>query len=382
MKNIVILIKNNLKRAILIKPFNFIISLLGPFLILIIVMKINLVGGGHIKVGLIEEDKSKSSINIVEELRKYEGFTLIEIEEEYIDELFSNKDIDIVVKFKKGFEESILIDGKEKFIDTYSIEDSGELDIVKNVIDNETRSFFEISQSSKDNKESYYSSLKDYSENKDKILTKMSLNDLYKDYLNSNIFIGFIISFILLKGLKHSYRVFIEKEDFIYNRIFMAPVKTYEYYVADILSGVIDVTLQILLTILGINLIKVNIGVSNLNLFIILFFVGLVSLSLCICLRTFTKNRNELSNIYNFIHITLIMISGLFIPSEMLPDIVNKISYFTPTKWAGESISTIQQGGSLQDIGLNILVLSLFTLVFLLIGIYRTRNEEKSNLIL
>jgi len=382
MRNIVVLIKNNLKMAILVKPFKFILSLLAPFLILLVFIKFLSGGGGYIKVGVIDEDNSISSTSIVNELKEYSGFSIINIKEDQIEELFSSREIEIVVKINNEFEENILKLENNKSIDIYAVSGDDALNIIKNIIDSEIKSFKELSYSIKEDRELYYNSLEEYLYKKENSIRKMSLNDLYGDYFNSRIFIGFIILSMLLKGLKHSYRIFVEKEDFIYNRIFMAPVKTYEYYVADILSGFIDISIQIVLTIIGIRLLNINIGLTNLILALILSLVGLVGLSLCICLRTFTKNTNELANIYNFIYIVLVMLGGSFIPLEMLSDIINKISYFNPIRWAVESISKMQQGGTLKDIRLNILVLSLFTLVFLVIGIYRTRKEEKSNLIL
>lgn len=382
MKNIVVLIKNNLKRAILIKPLNFIISLLAPFIILLLTIKLTTSGSGYINLGLIDESNSKTSISIAKEIESYSGFNIIKIKEDEIEELFSSKEVNIVIKINKNFEDEILSLKSNKNIDLHAIDGDDSLNIIKNIINSEVSSFRQISLSVKGDKDLYYESLDNYLENKEASLKKMSLNDLYRDYSNSRIFIGFIIAFILTKGLKHSYRIFVEKENFIYSRIFMAPIKVYEYYIADILSGVIDISFQIILTIIGITLLNVNIGVSSLVLGLILFLVGIMGLSLCICLRTFTKNINELSNIYNFIYIILIMIGGTFVPIEMLPKVVNKISYFTPIRWAADSISTMQQGGSLKDIGLNLLILGLFSLVFLVIGIYRTKNEEKSNVIL
>ena len=59
MRNIVVLIKNNLKMAILVKPFKFILSLLAPFLILLVFIKFLSVGGGYIKVGVIRSEERR-----------------------------------------------------------------------------------------------------------------------------------------------------------------------------------------------------------------------------------------------------------------------------------------------------------------------------------
>ena len=72
-----------------------------------------------------------------------------------------------------------------------------------------------------------------------------------------------------------------------------------------------------------------------------------------------------------------LMIGGAFVPIEIMPPLIDKISYFTPIRWAMQSITDIQQGYTFTDIYKNIFMIFLFALVFFVIAIYKTSREEK-----
>lgn len=271
MKNILVLIKNNLRVDILKNPFGFLIGLLAPVLILYLMLMI--IGGnsGYIKIGVIDNDSSNISFNI----------------------------------------------------------------------------------------------------------NKESLNDLHSDYSSSQIYIGFLIMFMLIRGMRAAYRIFDEKDENIYMRIFMAPVRTSEYYLADVISGYITILIQVVLGIVSINLLNVETGLRNIQLFIILALVGLVSISLALCCSAFSRNKTEASNIFNFANMVLLMVGGAFVPLEIMPTLIEKISYFTPVRWAMKSISDIQQGYSFSETYKYLFTILLFAIVFFVVGSYKTSREEK-----
>ena len=61
----------------------------------------------------------------------------------------------------------------------------------------------------------------------------------------------------------------------------------------------------------------------------------------------------------------------------MFPKVIEKISYFTPVRWAMESIIKIQQGETIFSVYKYLLIILLFAIVFLSIGIYKTSKEER-----
>lgn len=380
MKNILVLIKNNLRISIVKKPVGFLISLLAPVLIFYIMMSVLNFGSGYIKIGVIDKDKSKTSNNIIEFIKNYEGFTIKNINEDEIKNLFAEGNIDVVVEIKDKFEED-LINGEGKGIKVTFLENKDTGKAIKHLLNEEIKNINNILLASQGNKELYYGSLDNYVNNSYVKMQRKNLNDLYEDYTFSQIFVGFIVMFMLIRGLVTSSRVFMEKRENVYNRIFMAPIKTYEYYLADAISGYIHVLIQVILGVLGLKLLNIQIGLRYLELIIILSVFGLVSISLGILCRSFAKNQNESSNIFNFLQIIFTMVGGAFVPIDMMPSIIEKISYFTPVRWVMESIIAMQQGAAFQEIYKYLAIIFLFAVAFFLIGTYNTSKEERKTVI-
>ncbi|MDV4151904.1 ABC transporter permease [Clostridium sp. AL.422] len=376
MKNILVLIKNNLRVDILKNPFGFIISLLAPIFILFIMLKIIGTSSGYINIGIIDNDNSKSSEIIELSLKKQQGFNVNEIKKEEIDNLFSEKAISVAIEIEENFEES-MINGEINKIKVTAVENDGIGNLIKELINMEMKNISDISIASDSNKEIYYSSLENYTNNASISIKKQGLNDLHNDYSSSQMFIGFLIMFMLIRGMMGAYKIFDEKNANIYMRIFMAPVKTSEYYLGHILTGYISILIQVALGVLSTKVLKLETGLTSFELFIILALVGLVSISLALCCSAFSKNRSEASNIFNFANILILMLGGAFVPVDMLPPLIEKISYFTPVRWAMESILAIQQGSSFSGIYKYLFMILLFAIAFFVIAAYKTMREEK-----
>lgn len=380
MRNILVLIKNNLKIDILKNPFGFLVSLFAPILILFIVLKIISGNSGYLNIGIVDNDSSQTTKVIIESLKNQDGYNVNDINQDNIDNLFSEKAIDVAIVFNKGFENNIIINAKDE-INVTSVENDGVGDLIKGLLNREMLNIRDISLASNKDKEVYYNGLINYSNSTSVNINKESLNDLYKEYSSSQMFIGFLIMFMLIRGMRTAYRIFDEKRENIYMRIFMAPVKSSEYYLADIISGYISVLIQVVLGIVSINILNVETGLSNIQLFIILALVGLVSISLALCCSAFASNRTEASNIFNFANMFFLMVGGAFVPLEIIPPIMEKVSYFTPVRWAMESISDIQQGAQFSEVYKYLFIIILFAVTFFVIGAYKTAKEEKKILI-
>ena len=376
MRNILVLIKNNLRVDILKNPFGFLIGLLAPVAILYLMLMV--IGGnsGYIKIGVVNNDNSKTSNLIIDSLKDKEGYNVNEIKKEEIQNLFSENAINVAIEIKDRFEKEI-IDGNVSKIKITAIEDDGIGNLIKDLVNMEMNNIREISLVSDRNEELYHKAIDNYSSNISVNINKESLNDLHSDYSSSQIYIGFLIMFMLIRGMRTAYRIFDEKDENIYMRIFMAPVRTSEYYLADIISGYITILIQVILGIVSINLLNVETGLRNIELFIILALVGLVSISLALCCRAFSRNRTEASNIFNFANMLLLMVGGAFVPLEIMPPLIEKISYFTPVRWAMQSISDIQQGYSFSETYKYLFTILLFAIVFFVVGSYKTSKEEK-----
>ncbi|MBD7915706.1 ABC transporter permease [Clostridium sp. Sa3CUN1] len=380
MKNILTLIKNNLRVDIVKNPFEFLIGLIAPVIILYVMLMVINTSSGYINIGVIDNDNSRTSNIIINSLKNKEGYNVKVINDKDVDNLFSEKAVNVVLEIKTEFEKDI-IEGNTNKVKVTSIKDDGIGNLIKEFINMEMANINDISLASNKNEEVYYKSIDNYSKNISVNIKKESLGDLNSDYFTSQIYIGFLIMFMLIRGMKTAYRIFDEKDENIYMRIFMAPVKTIEYYLGIIISGYISILIQVILGIISINILNIEIGLNNIQMFVILSLVGLVSISLALCCGAFAKNRTEASNTFNFANMLLLMLGGAFVPLEVMPPLIEKISYFTPIRWAMKTISDIQQGYSFSETYKYLFILFLFSVAFFVIAAYKTAKSEKKIMI-
>lgn len=117
-------------------------------------------------------------------------------------------------------------------------------------------------------------------------------------------------------------------------------------------------------------------GLFALN--ILVFFIAMISFSVMVA--SLVKNSETISGVNNVFILGSCFLSGVFVPAEFLPDIVNKVASFTPTYWfvkANQLVGdTIHYDSAFyQKLGLNLLVLLAFSVAFLVI--HRLTIQDK-----
>lgn len=115
----------------------------------------------------------------------------------------------------------------------------------------------------------------------------------------------------------------------------------------------------------------------------VVFFSVMVSFS--ILMTSLIKNSETISGVnYVFIMGTC-FISGVFVPSSVLPSIVNNIASFTPTYWFVQNNNLIGstvdfKGFILGEFGTHLLIMIGFTLVFLVIHFITMKESQSTQL--
>ncbi|MGL5715742.1 MAG: ABC transporter permease, partial [Paraclostridium sp.] len=343
MRNIMVLIQNNLKINILKKPFSFILYTIVPVIVILLFSNMFSYSQGNIKVGVIDYDNSKTSNLLIENIKGNDEIQLINIKERELAEKFAQKDIDFSLMIQEDFEKK-LIQNNEPNISIKTQENSNLYKVVESNLEIELQNLKELSSYSNKDELRYNELLDKYINNEVKV-NENSLSDLYEDYENSRIFISFLIMFMFFKATSGAYIINLDKYSNVYTKIFVAPIKTYEYYIANIISNIITLSLQIFISVLGLKYItKINIGMEYSHLLIILFIIAIVAVSLGNLFISITKTSSEAAMISNLVIMLFLMCGGAFVSLEMLPPVIRKISYFIPVRWAMMSIYDLQQG--------------------------------------
>lgn len=378
MRTLYVLIKNNLRILVLKKTSYTIMLVVCPVIISVFLSTfIGNHSSSSIKIGVMDKSKSISSEEIINSLITKDIIDVINIKnEEEVEKNFVSKDIDVAIIIDEDFEGKLLR-GDTSGILIKGLENENIHEMISGVIGYDIANFKKIAAINNGEYIGYKDSLKKYDSNNIEI-SKESLNDLYGDYSNSQTLIGFLVMFAFFRAMSGSMLIGEDKEQHIYTRVLVAQVSLWQYYLSNILSTLLLLMIQIIITIVGINILSdINIGMSSLELFVVLLTVSIVAVSIgCFCV-TVTNSRELSSIISNFILMTFLFLGGCFVPVRAFTDFLNKISYFTPTRWVMEAIINLQQGREMAIVLSDLGIVILFALAFFTTSIYSISKRDK-----
>lgn len=375
MRNLFVMIKNNLNVMILKKPVFFIVSILLPILIVIFMGKFMYADQVAINIGIAGEDNSLINKLIEDSIENNSSINVINVEENDIRSKIGEKSIDAAIVLDNDIY-SKLFKGETDCVKVIGKEEDSTVDLVKEIISLELNNINMLIKGSKD-ESSFYEVLENYNKKNMKI-EKGILQNQERDNEISGIFVGFIIMFMFVKATLGANRINNDKYDKVYERFFVSGVKVWQYYLGNIIASLISILIQIILTLLCLNIFtNVNLGMSNLNMFIVLFLVSILAVSIGTFCIAITRNSEEASILSNILSMSLLMIGGCFVPIEFFPEFINKISKFLPTRWAMDMVFEFQNGVLVNELWRNIVVILLFSITFFLLAAYKTKFSEK-----
>lgn len=377
MRSVYALVKNNLKIMILKKPVYTILTVVFPLIIFLFAPKIIDGSITEINVGIYDESKSFSSNKLDEYLSDIDMINLVEVNsEDDLKQKFNTRDIYLGMMIDKNMEEKVLR-GDSSGVILYGIEGENLYEILDKGLSIELSNMINLAKINNGDFKKYKSSVERKEKEKIQVSYK-DLNDVEGNHSVSQTLIGFIIMFAFYRAMSGSGLIGEDKEQNMYTRILTTSVKPWQYYLSNIISTTILLAILFSISVIEINLVStIEIGVSNIMLITILLILGIVSVSVGTFCMTITNDRDLSSIISNFITISFLALGGCFVPLSYLSGTINKISYFTPIRWAMEAINNAQQGADISVIVMNLLVLSLFGVVFFIISVYCINKRDK-----
>ena len=377
MRSVYALVKNNLKIMILKKPVYTILTVVFPLIIFLFAPKIIDGSITEINVGIYDESKSFSSNKLDEYLSDIDMINLVEVNsEDDLKQKFNTRDIYLGIMIDKNMEEKVLR-GDNSGVILYGIEGENLYEILDKGLSIELSNMINLAKINNGDFKKYKSSVERKEKEKIQVSYK-DLNDVEGNHSVSQTLIGFIIMFAFYRAMSGSGLIGEDKEQNMYTRILTTSVKPWQYYLSNIISTTILLAILFSISVIEINLVStIEIGVSNIMLITILLILGIVSVSVGTFCMTITNDRDLSSIISNFITISFLALGGCFVPLSYLSGTINKISYFTPIRWAMEAINNAQQGADISVIVMNLLVLSLFGMVFFIISVYCINKRDK-----
>ena len=377
MRNIYVLWKNNLKTMVFKSIYKFLGLIMIPVIITVLASKI-FAGGDNwsINIGVANEDNTIVSEYIVDFLGSIDGLNIIELESNDIKEKFSTNDISSAVIIDKEFEKDI-INGDTGKIKVISKADDSTVEIIKSTIEPSIRNLSDLGKVAEGNKVVFYE-LFDKFKNSDLNIKLETLNLNNLDHDIATISFGFIFMIIMLRGLFGATKINNDKKECVYSRILVSGTSTFEYYFANMLGSLTALSIQNIMTLIALEVFtKIEFGVNNIEMFIILFLVSVLSVAIGTLCIAVTNGENTASMLGNIIIVPTLMISGTFVPLDMFNETLNKISSFIPTRWVVNIMISVQEGGKLGGELKNIALILIFSMTIILIVAFITKNKNK-----
>ena len=362
--------------TILHKPLSFVLTTCIPVIVLIIASRVVTYSSSLVNVGVSDADKSVASNAIVDIIEELEGIEVFDMEAEEIESRFQSNKINVALKIDKGFQEE-LINGKIEDILVIGNESQNVYTLLQSILKNHLLNLRNIGKVAEGDVSEFEISVKNYFETS-QYVEKTPLNDLYTEYNNSNIFVGILILFVFFNASSIANVINTDRERNIYSRIFLSDAKVWMYYLTNVLCNLAISVFQIGISVLGMKYLSDSaIGLSSSSLFIILLCTAAVAISLGTFYVALFEDPDVSSMVSNLANLLIIILGGCFIQVELFPDLIDKISYISPARWAMQSILDMQQGVTMHEIQSNLFYLVGLAVVIFIVAIIITSKKER-----
>jgi ABC-2 type transport system permease protein len=175
-----------------------------------------------------------------------------------------------------------------------------------------------------------------------------------------------------------------EKNHGTYNRLRMLPVTYLEIIASKIMVFLIVCILQfIFLMFVGVYIMPgmgeisvINLNVNFLALFIALITSSLAAIGFGIIVGTFASTHSQAATFGSVMVVILALLGGIFVPADLLPDLLKKISIISPLRWGSDAfIGIFARGEGIGSIWKEICLLTGFFGISLVLSV-RTFKKQ------
>ena len=375
MKSILVLWKNNMKLMAFKSISKFLVLVIAPVIIAMLFINFMPTTSG-LSIGIVDNDKSISSEHIIDVIKQNPHFNIVKMEDSQVKEMFANNKVQAVVSIGKEFEKNI-IDGEKAKLKMVGKEGDSTQEMLEGMINPYIRNLEDLGLASSGDKDKFNRLISEYQ--KESLVIEMKLvGEVLKNYGEAKIIIGFLMMLILYKAFFGAERINKDKKAGVFSRVILSGVSSFKYYLGNILASLSVLVIQVALTLIFIKLImKLDMGMSYLEVFFILVLTSIFAVALGTVCVSLTKNAEEASIIGNIVIVVSLMIGGAFMPVEIFPEFAAKISKLTPIRWLTDMITNLQLGSTISQEWKGIVLILCCSGVMLLISGFVTNQKDK-----
>jgi len=315
-----------------------------------------------LQVGIVNLDNTRLASIFIENLK--EGYGVKNIDKNQIKGGISSSEIDYAIIIDKGFEKAI-INGKEPKIKAFY---DGRGDLYKMANENISAFIHKASsialQSNRDSKV-FYNKLSFFiSANKVKV-SETEANKKACIYLTLN----FLIMIMLYNAIDMTSEIMNNKREKI--RSFAAPITIRNYMTQIIITLFLLELVQVIILFAALIIeYKVLVLKYILKLFFIYSVFSITAVSFGLFINYIMKKYTKRKIISSVIVVPICLLGGCFWDPRLEPKTFQFIAQFIPTTWISSATDAVLSDKSYASYGVDLGILLLFSLVFLLLGVF------------
>lgn len=359
-----IILKNTFRRM-LKKKSSWLFIIILPIVLMSVLVQAGSSSNTYY-LGISDQDKTDFTKTFIKNLgEKYE---IVPLKEGEVRDAVINSEVDYALVINKGTTGD-LISGVNKEIEAYSIKESNISAPLRIYVDSYMSAARGIGIEANGNEKTFYKGMDYYLDGKFEMLTSTVSADAAKSE-NIKRSMGFLVLSMVILLTFATTGTLKDKMNGLYSRIQCGPITKANYQIQSFISYVLIAIFQLFLVFMVmVNVLKMDIG----GIFLPLFLVMVLFAVCCVALGTFvtsiSNNVTQASALLNLINIPMCMLGGAMWPSEIMPEMLQTISVIFPTTWVIQAADKIVGGASLAGVGVEIAILSGFTMVFLILSI-------------
>ncbi|MGV2966959.1 ABC transporter permease [Paenibacillus sp. AGC30] len=334
-------------------------------------------GETELRIGIVNHDGGQTiTKGVIDSVGRQDSMIVSEIEENEIKELIAAGDLDAAIILPAGFAQSLIV-GKPTNIKIVSIKGAQVTGHVKASLDQQINNMASIGMVVKGDK-AKFETLYEGFQTTDFRLSEEKVEDHSVNYNKTNQSIGYLLVLMLVSASNLSGILIKERENRTYYRLLSSPINPRTYVLSNIIVNLTMMMLQIAMTLLiMINIFRVDPGISYWSMFLILVLFALVAIGLSLVVVAFSSSSSAASGMQNMILIPSSLLSGCMFPLELMPATMQQLAHFLPQYWLLDTFSNLQQGVSMGQLSLNLIILIAFSVALSLIAVYKFgRNND------
>lgn len=160
-------------------------------------------------------------------------------------------------------------------------------------------------------------------------------------------------------------------------RMFVSGYSPIEIVIGYLLAYTVLATVQSLLVLIELNWIfELGYTLDQLgSIYLVMWILAIISMALGMLVSNFARNEGQ---VFPFIPLVLlsVILSGILLPIERLPDWVGVLSYLTPLFYVNEVLQNLIGGGALGDDWVQLLYLLAYGLIVVGLATLSLRESD------